>query len=189
MLFYASEKYPVEDSYSKYITEHGGSTNAFTSMKHTNYYFDINTKFLEEGLDRFAQFFIKPLMSPDATIREIKAVDSENQKNLLSDIWRMDQLQKHLSSKNYPYHKFGTGTWDTLEVKPREKGLDTRLELMGFHEVNYSANIMHLVVYAKETLDEIQALVERKFTDIKNTGRSYLHFLVNLVHLNTFRFL
>ncbi|KAG0474052.1 hypothetical protein HPP92_015909 [Vanilla planifolia] len=29
----------------------------------------------------------------------------------------------------------GPGTWDTLEVKPREKGLDTRLELMGFHEV------------------------------------------------------
>ena len=27
---------------------------------------------------RFAQFFIKPLMSPDATLREIKAVDSGN---------------------------------------------------------------------------------------------------------------
>ncbi|WJX73214.1 Insulin-degrading enzyme-like 1, peroxisomal [Trifolium repens] len=39
MLFYASEKYPVEDSYSKYITEHGGSTYAFTSS----------------ALDRFAQ--------------------------------------------------------------------------------------------------------------------------------------
>jgi hypothetical protein len=25
---------------------------------------------------RFAQFFIKPLMSPDAVLREIKAVDS-----------------------------------------------------------------------------------------------------------------
>lgn len=28
------------------------------------------------SLFRFAQFFIKPLMSPDATTREIKAVDS-----------------------------------------------------------------------------------------------------------------
>ncbi|XP_020678090.1 insulin-degrading enzyme-like 1, peroxisomal [Dendrobium catenatum] len=111
MLFYASEKYPVEESYSKYIIEHGGSTNAFTTAEHTNFYFDINTDCLEEGLDRFAQFFIKPLMSPDATIREIKAVDSENQKNLLSDVWRMNQLQKHLSSKNHPYHKFITGKW------------------------------------------------------------------------------
>ncbi|KAK7830471.1 insulin-degrading enzyme-like 1 [Quercus suber] len=92
MLFYASEKYPLEDSYSKYITEHGGCTNAFTSSENTNYYFDVNTDGFEEALDRFAQFFIKPLMSADATTREIKAVDSENQKNLLSDAWRMNQV-------------------------------------------------------------------------------------------------
>lgn len=41
------------------------------------------------------------------------------------------------------------GNWDTLEVKPKEKGLDTRLELIRFYEEYYSANIMHLVVYAK----------------------------------------
>ncbi|KAL0359528.1 UNVERIFIED_CONTAM: Insulin-degrading enzyme-like 1, peroxisomal [Sesamum angustifolium] len=108
MLFYASEKYPLEDSYSKYITEHGGSTNAFTSSEHTNYYFDVNPDCFEEAMDRFAQFFIKPLMSADATMREIKAVDSENQKNLLSDVWRMNQLQKYLSAKDHPYHKFST---------------------------------------------------------------------------------
>ncbi|CAN4107215.1 unnamed protein product [Withania somnifera] len=76
MLFYASEKYPIEDSYSKYITENGGSTNAFTSSKDTNYYFEVNADGFDEALDRFAQFFIKPLMSADATTREIKAVDS-----------------------------------------------------------------------------------------------------------------
>ncbi|OAY69616.1 Zinc-metallopeptidase, peroxisomal, partial [Ananas comosus] len=77
MLFYASEKYPVEDSYSKYITEvlplllltlgnlywltaflgmldnqHGGSTNAYTSAEHTNFYFDINADCLDDALDR-----------------------------------------------------------------------------------------------------------------------------------------
>lgn len=38
MMFYASEKYPVEDSYYGYITEHGGSTNAFTSSENTNFF-------------------------------------------------------------------------------------------------------------------------------------------------------
>ncbi|KAI4300786.1 hypothetical protein L6164_034122 [Bauhinia variegata] len=172
MLFYASEKYPEEDSYSKYITEHGGSTNAFTSSEDTNYYFDVNTDGFEEALDRFAQFFIKPLMSPDATTREIKAVDSENQKNLLSDAWRMNQLQKHLSAEDHPFHKFSTGSWDTLEVRPKAKGLDTRSELIKFYEANYSANIMHLVVYTNETLDKVEALVEEKFQDIRNINRS-----------------
>lgn len=176
MLFYASEKYPIEDSYSKYIAEHGGSTNAFTTSEHTNFYFDVNNDCLDDALDRFAQFFIKPLMSPDATLREIKAVDSENQKNLLSDPWRMSQLQKHLCSNNHPYHKFSTGNWDTLEVKPKEKGLDTRLELINFYDSHYSANLMQLVVYGKESLDSIQTLVESKFCDIKNVGRKQFYF-------------
>ncbi|KAF8043976.1 hypothetical protein BT93_A2070 [Corymbia citriodora subsp. variegata] len=176
MLFYASEKYPVEDSYSKFIAEHGGSTNAFTASEHTNYYFDINVDSFEEALDRFAQFFIKPLMSADATTREIKAVDSENQKNLLSDAWRMNQLQKHISEKSHPYHKFSTGNWDTLEVRPRQKGLDTRNELIKFYNENYSSNLMHLVVYSKENLDKIHRLVEEKFQEIQNTDKSCSRF-------------
>ncbi|QCD97433.1 insulin-degrading enzyme-like 1, peroxisomal [Vigna unguiculata] len=175
MLFYASEKYPVEDSYSKYISEHGGSTNAFTASEHTNYFFEVNTDGFEEALDRFAQFFTKPLMSPDATMREIKAVDSENKKNLLSDGWRMNQLQKHLSDEDHPYHKFSTGNWDTLEVKPKAKGLDPRKELLKFYDENYSANLMHLVIYTNESLDKIQNLVEEKFQDIRNTDKSCFH--------------
>ncbi|KAK3021847.1 hypothetical protein RJ639_046236 [Escallonia herrerae] len=42
-----------------------------------------------------------------------------------------------------------TGNWDTLEVRPKARGLDTRQELLKFYEENYSANLMHLVVYAK----------------------------------------
>ncbi|KAH9679021.1 Insulin-degrading enzyme-like 1 (peroxisomal) [Citrus sinensis] len=176
MLFYASEKYPVEDSYLKYISEHGGMANAFTSSEHTNYYFDVNPDSFEEALDRFAQFFIKPLMSADATMREIKAVDSENQKNLLSDVWRLNQLWKHLSSEDHPYHKFSTGNWETLEVRPRAKGLDTRHELIKFYNEHYSSNLMHLVVYSKESVDKIQGLVENKFRDIRNTDRNRFRF-------------
>ncbi|XP_062166020.1 insulin-degrading enzyme-like 1, peroxisomal isoform X1 [Alnus glutinosa] len=175
MLFFASEKYPVENSYRTYITEHGGRTNAFTSSEHTNYHFEVNADGFEEAFDRFAQFFIRPLMSADATMREIKAVDSENQKNLLSDARRMNQLQKHLSKEGHPFHKFSTGNWDTLEVRPKARGIDTRHELIKFYEENYSANLMHLVVYAKENLDKIQNLVEEKFQDIRNTDRSSLH--------------
>uniref|UniRef100_A0A0D9YFS6 Peptidase M16 N-terminal domain-containing protein n=1 Tax=Oryza glumipatula TaxID=40148 RepID=A0A0D9YFS6_9ORYZ len=138
MLFYASEKYPGEQDYTKYITEHGGSCNAYTSSETTNFYFDVNVANFEEALDRFAQFFIKPLMSQDAVLREIKAVDS--------------------------------GSWETLETKPKERGLDIRQELLKFYE-NYSTNLMHLVVYGKESLDCIQSFVERLFSDIKNTDQ------------------
>ncbi|XP_078430022.1 insulinase (Peptidase family M16) family protein isoform X2 [Wolffia australiana] len=176
MLFYSSEKYPLEGSYMKFISEHGGSTNAYTDSEHTNFYFDVNSDYFQEALDRFSQFFIKPLISSDATLREIKAVDSENQKNLLSDPWRVRQLQKHLSSKEHPYHKFSTGNWNTLEVIPKARGVDTRQELIKFYHDTYSANLMHLVAYGKESLDDLQSLVERKFMDVQNSGRNGIRF-------------
>lgn len=168
MLFFSSAKYPLEDSYMKYLTEHGGHSNAYTSSEHTNFYFDVNADHLEEALDRFAQFFICPLMSADATSREMNAVDSENKKNLTMDAWRFDQLSKHNSYTSHPYSKFGTGNIETLDVRPKSKGIDTREELLKFYEGHYSSNLMCLVVYGKETLENLKNLVEVKFSAIKN---------------------
>ncbi|KAG0627873.1 hypothetical protein M758_2G234700 [Ceratodon purpureus] len=171
MLFFSSEKYPEEDSYSKYLTEHGGHSNAFTAAEHTNFHFDVSADYLEEALDRFAQFFICPLLSADATSREINAVDSENSKNLTMDMWRMNQLTKMVSSKDHPFHKFGTGNLDTLDIGPKKRGVDTRDELVKFYTANYSSNLMRLVVYGRESVDELTDLVHKKFSSIKNTGR------------------
>ena len=44
-------------------------------MENTNYYFDVKQEFFEGALDRFAQFFIKPLFdqvgTDDATPRAV----------------------------------------------------------------------------------------------------------------------
>lgn len=53
MLFLGTEKYPVENAYSKYISEHGGQYNAYTSSDCTCYYFDILPEHLEGALDRY----------------------------------------------------------------------------------------------------------------------------------------
>ena len=55
MLFYASDKYPKEDEYSQWVSDHGGHTNAWTSAENTNYQFSVNWDHLESTLDRFAQ--------------------------------------------------------------------------------------------------------------------------------------
>ncbi|KAL3755294.1 hypothetical protein ACJRO7_002358, partial [Eucalyptus globulus] len=175
MLFYASEKYPEEESFAKYTSQHGGETNAFTDSDSTNYHFVANADCFEEALDRFSQFFVKPLMSPNAVQREIQAVDSEFQMNFLSDSWRISQLQRHLSMEGHPYRKFGAGNRQTLEVQPKAKGIDIRQELIKFYEENYSANLMRLVVYGKGSLDKIQDLVVEKFQAICNNNQSCFH--------------
>ena len=52
MLFLGTEKYPKENEYSQFLSEHAGSSNAFTSGEHTNYYFDVSHEHLEGALDR-----------------------------------------------------------------------------------------------------------------------------------------
>lgn len=123
---------------------------------------------LEGALDRFAQFFIGPLFTDSATDREINAVNSEHEKNLATDVWRIRQVNKALADPTHPYSKFGTGNEKTLSEDPKRLGINVREELLKFHEKWYSANIMCLAVYGRETLDELEAMVIPRFSEIVN---------------------
>lgn len=104
MLFLGTEKYPIDHEYGQYLAMYGGSSNAFTSLEDTNFYFDLLMPDAIGGaLDRFAQFFISPLFTRDASDREMNAVDSEHQKNLQKDAWREYQLERNLSSAASTY--------------------------------------------------------------------------------------
>ncbi len=102
MLFLGTTKYPDVDDYQNYITTHGGTFNAYTSSDHTNYFFDIQTPFLEGGLDRFAQFFIAPTFDAAYVEREKNAVNSEYQLYLKDDDWRANAVEKQVMSQTHP---------------------------------------------------------------------------------------
>ncbi|KAL6746748.1 insulinase-like metalloprotease [Haematococcus lacustris] len=170
MLFYSSAKYPVEDEYSKFISDHGGHTNAYTSAENTNYQFDVNWEHLAPALDRCAQFFIAPLISADGVEREINAVDSEHGKNLQQDGWRQLQLAKHTANPDHPWSHFSTGNAATLGSTPRAAGLDVRQAVVDFHAQHYSANLMRVAVLGREGLDQLQAMVEAAFAAVPNNN-------------------
>ncbi|KAJ0418238.1 Metalloenzyme, LuxS/M16 peptidase-like protein [Aspergillus carlsbadensis] len=120
------------------------------------------------ALDRFAQFFVAPLFLENTLDREMRAVDSENKKNLQSDLWRLMQLNKSLSNPEHPYNHFSTGNLQTLKEEPQKRGIDVRNEFMKFYEQHYSANRMKLVVLGRESLDEMEQWVSQLFADVKN---------------------
>ncbi|SPO45716.1 related to STE23 - Metalloprotease involved in a-factor processing [Moesziomyces antarcticus] len=171
LLFMGTKKYPRENEYSEYLSNHSGGSNAYTGMDNTNYFFDVSPDHFEGALDRFAQFFLEPLFDPSCSEREIKAVDSEHKKNLQSDMWRGFQLDKSLSDPTHPYSHFGTGNYQTLWEEPKSKGMDVREELLKFHDKYYSANVMKLVVLGREDLDKLTGWVIEKFSGVRNTGR------------------
>ncbi|KAG8529895.1 uncharacterized protein KY384_005376 [Bacidia gigantensis] len=183
LLFMGTKKYPVENEYSRYLTAHSGYSNAYTASTQTNYYFEVSSSSqsgengvvngnppspLYGALDRFAQFFISPLFLSSTLDRELKAVDSENKKNLQSDAWRLRQLDHSLSNSKHPYHHFSTGNLETLRDEPRGRGLDIRKEFINFHDKHYSANRTKLVVLGKENLDELEQWVAEFFAPVHN---------------------
>ncbi|XP_078421077.1 insulin-degrading enzyme isoform X1 [Cetorhinus maximus] len=168
MLFLGTEKYPKENEYSQFLSEHAGSSNAFTSGEHTNYYFDVSNEHLEGALNRFAQFFLCPLFDASCKDREVNAVDSEHEKNLMNDAWRLFQLEKSTGNPEHRFSSFGTGNKLTLETRPAEMGLDVRQELLKFHSTNYSSNLMALCVLGRESLDELTDLVVKLFAEVEN---------------------
>ncbi|RMD43758.1 hypothetical protein DV735_g1339, partial [Chaetothyriales sp. CBS 134920] len=212
LLFMGTEKYPVENDYSSYLSSNSGYSNAYTAATQTNYFFEcaavhesrpatpngestapkpitngtVNGTVNGAGpatngaasgttrgplygaLDRFAQFFVKPLFLENTLDREMRAVDSENKKNLQSDVWRLSQLAKSLSNPKHPYHHFSTGNLKTLKEEPEKRGVKIRDEFIKFYEKHYSANLMKLVVLGREPLEELEDWVVELFSDVEN---------------------
>ena len=181
MLFYSSAKYPLEDEYSKFISQHGGKTNAYTSNESTQYHFDVSWDALPDALDRFAQFFICPLISADGVSRESNAVDSEHGKNLNADPWKRLQLWRNTSNAAHPISRFSTGNLETLVKGPEERGVSVHEAVKSFYEQHYSASIMKLCVTSRHSLDELETLVLSHFTDVVDKGLSAPQFSADAV--------
>jgi insulysin len=162
MLFMGTEKYPEEDAYSQHCSNYSGYDNAYTGLEMTNYHFEVNNEGFEKALDMFAQFFICPLFSKSSVDREMNAVDSENKKNLQSDMWRYYQLLQNESNPESTLNRFATGNLETL----KKDGVVEALK--EFHKKWYSANIMNLVVYANKSLDDIEKLVRELFSAVED---------------------
>lgn len=146
MCFMGTQKYPDERSFGQFISQNGGSTNAYTNWASTTYLFEVDTEVIEEALDRFAQFFIAPLINLDATDREIQAVDSEFGINVQNDDNRRESLLG--ATLNSP-HNLNSFSWGNLQSLANRSNLHD--EALKFHGQYYSSNIMTLCVLAPST--------------------------------------
>ncbi|KAG7215027.1 hypothetical protein INR49_022854 [Caranx melampygus] len=170
MVFMGSEKYPAENGFDAFLKKHGGSDNASTDCERTIFQFDVQRKYFRDALDRWAQFFICPLMIEDAIDREVEAVDSEYQLARPSDSHRKEMLFGSLAKPGHPMSKFCWGNAQTLKHEPREKQINTYQRLRDFWKRYYSAHYMTLAVQSKETLDTLEQWVREIFTKVPNNG-------------------
>lgn len=165
MLFLGTEKYPKVGEFQSYISQHGGSNNAWTGTEHTCFFFDVYPNAFEASLDRFSQFFTAPLFNEEALDKERQAVESEYKLKLNDDSRRLYQVHKELVNPAHPFSKFSVGNIETLGDR---NGQSIRDEIVAFHFEQYSADLMTLAVAGPQSLDELASWCEEKFSAIPN---------------------
>ena len=178
MLFLGTKKYPESGEYQQYVSEHGGSNNAYTVSNHTNYFFNITPDYFEGALDRFAQFFIAPLFNEEYVKRERSVVNSEYQARKDDEGRRLWTARRVVNNPDHPGTKFSVGNLETLADRENDR---VREDLVSFYQAYYHAPRMALAVISSHSLDQLQLWVEQKFSEISEQGISYAPFNVPLV--------
>ncbi|KAI5187515.1 insulysin [Nematocida homosporus] len=160
MLFMGTEAYSNVNDYNQFLQDHGGSSNAATSLEYTTYYFDVSSDYLGKALDIFSGFFKYPLIKAQYLEKELDAVHNEMEKGMGNDVRRSFILGQHLTDPESLLSKFGDGSRETLKDTKRE-------HLLCFWKQYYRPDKMRLVVYGQESHDVLEGYVRAYFSDIK----------------------
>tara|TARA_R110000787_G_scaffold102680_5_gene208742 strand:+ start:4642 stop:7611 length:2970 start_codon:yes stop_codon:yes gene_type:complete len=166
MLFLGTDTFPEADAYQKFISEHGGQHNAYTSLEDTNYFFDVDATHLFAALDRFSRFFVAPLFDEAYVERERNAVESEFRLKIKDDSRREWEVFGEQLDPAHPLARFSVGDLQTLADRDNDLVRDDLLE---FYKQYYSADRMVLAVLGKESLDELEGAVRERFAAVPRT--------------------
>lgn len=163
MLFLGTTKYPDGSEYQKFISQHGGSHNAWTATEHTCFFFDIQQQYFSSALERFSQFFISPLLSKEFVNNERQNIDAEFKLKLKDDIRRLYDVHKETINPAHPFSQFSVGNIDTLADRDDSKVKD---ELKKFYDEFYRAGYMTLALEGPQSIDELLTLATTLFSEI-----------------------
>lgn len=93
-----------ESSFTDFLATAKGDHNAYTSLNTTTFHYSLANTHMERSLEIFSGFFACPLMTQDCALREMKAVDSENSKNIQNDPRREYQLMRSTGKPGTLHH-------------------------------------------------------------------------------------
>ncbi len=161
LLFMGSEKYPESNEYPSYIQTCGGTFNAFTADNMTLYYLELDTSFFKKGVEMLSWFFRKPILDMNNIKSEKEIINSEHEKNLLDDMWIMDDIFKKFITPNSKYTKFGTGNNKSLE------GI-TKDDILKFYSKYYTTDNMYVCIIDSKPIDFMIKEYVGFFNDIDN---------------------
>ena len=167
MLFLGSKRYPVINEYSKFMSQNGGYTNAYTAQDATVYGFEVNDSAFGEALDRLGDVMNEPLLDGQYAEKERHTVNAENETYVDNDMRKLYALQRYSLNPEHPMARFSTGNLETLVDKPNS---NLQQELTAFFKANYSANNMKVALISPRSIKELQMVAAKYLTQIPNNN-------------------
>ncbi|MCP4325452.1 MAG: peptidase M16, partial [Alteromonadales bacterium] len=165
MLFLGSERYPTINEYSKFMSQNGGYTNAYTSQESTVYGFEVNDKAFDEALDRLGDVMRAPLLDEKYAEKERHTVNAEHKTYFDNDMRKLYALQRYTLNPDYPMARFSTGDLTTLVDKDNSKLQD---EMISFFNEHYSANTMKVALTSPRSIKALEKTASLYLTQIPN---------------------
>lgn len=164
MLFLGSKKYPDESYFDEFVSKNGGYSNAYTDTYQTVYYFSVLNNSFEKSMDIFSRFFIDPLFDEKSVDREINAIESEHNKNIQQDIWRISYLTDIISKKGSMINKFSTGNLESLK-KP-----NIRNEMIKFYKKYYISSNIKISTISSLPIENVTQMIDKYFGKIQKAS-------------------
>lgn len=164
LLFLGTENHPEPDAYQKFISQHGGSHNAFTASRVTNYFFDIQPDYLEEGLSRLSEFFISPLFNSGYLDRELNAVHAEFSGTLNNDGRLKYQAMRQAFNPKHPAARFSAGNKHSLNLNDPS----LLVAIQDFYANYYQPTNLSLVISGPQSVEQLTAMAKNSFSQLTN---------------------
>lgn len=137
-------------------------SNAFTEPEYTTYYYTSPPS--PAVLDRFARFVIDPTLSLESVTSEVTAIQSEHEKNLLNDAFRLYEVSKKRVNPLHPLSQFYTGDRKTMLRGGTLQSL--RDDLKSFYSGSYGLRSPSLVLVSPRPIKESRDMLESAFLDM-----------------------
>lgn len=158
MCFITSKKYQKPSYLSNKIGEYGGFANAYTDIFQTVYYLNVYHKYFEKILEIFIDFLCSAELKEEYILNEIKNVDSEHQKNINNDYWRLSNLKHIIADNNTNYHAFFTGSKETFNENIKK----TLSDINDFYKKYYISNNIAFGIISNKSIEELEELVKKR---------------------------
>ncbi len=162
MIFIKNKKDQEIDAIKNFVEKHHGMTNAFTDLRRTVYFFEIEPTHLEELVEKSSWTLRYPLFENDYIQREKSAIDSEWQMGKNSTFRVGIDLMFDQMNCQHPISRFHIGNEATLSGHQENDSLKA---VENFYHEQYGVNTLIIGIYGPFETTKLIELVEKNFGD------------------------